>query len=224
MRKKLVLVLTLVMLMTCVPTSALALDLETIDSMVYANVDIGTASWATIELVAHLDMEAASEVIQEKILQARDTIIFSTSSWVSDEYADENESYPIFSELFPGWDLPKHQATDSYVGISPMNNWTSPYPLTDWIPLTSNTTPPPFGYFTFMPTKKTVFTAWLGESSKSFPSVNIGFAVNGTVQQYDMELIPGLSTREFTVSSGDVTIRVSSLKAEGIGKVIVRTQ
>ncbi len=62
---------------------------------------------------AYLDLETALPEMKEKILSARNTIIFSTD-WVADGFTmtvedpDGNtiRTMPNFSELFPGWDLP----------------------------------------------------------------------------------------------------------------------
>ncbi len=63
--------------------------------------------------IAYQDLDSASEEMKAKILEARKLIINNTS-WVADGYsgsrsdADGNfVSVPHFSELFPGWDLPK---------------------------------------------------------------------------------------------------------------------
>ena len=65
------------------------------------------------EEIAYLDLESASPEMKEKILSARNRIIFS-QCWVADgftlELCDEKGNVigaaPNFSELFPGWDLP----------------------------------------------------------------------------------------------------------------------
>ena len=63
--------------------------------------------------IAYQDLDSASEEMRAKILEARELIINNTA-WVADGYTasqvdpDGNEvSLPHFSELFPGWDLPK---------------------------------------------------------------------------------------------------------------------
>lgn len=71
------------------------------------------AKWEEAQDYAYLDPENASPEMREKILSARNTIIFSTD-WVADgfemrvEDRDGNviQRLPHFSELFPGWDLP----------------------------------------------------------------------------------------------------------------------
>ena len=63
---------------------------------------------------AYLDYASASAEMKEKILEARNVIIFS-SDWVADGYSGSIQNVetgevirelPVFSELFPGWDMP----------------------------------------------------------------------------------------------------------------------
>lgn len=65
------------------------------------------------EKIAYLDLESASPEMKEKILSARNQIIFS-QTWVADgfcAYVTDSEDtviavVPCFSELFPDWDIP----------------------------------------------------------------------------------------------------------------------
>lgn len=71
----------------------------------------------TLEL-AYTDISKAGPGMREKILSARETVIFR-NSWINDMgpeacfgYAvdpigKEIEFQPLFSELFPGWDAPR---------------------------------------------------------------------------------------------------------------------
>lgn len=72
---------------------------------------------------AYLDYDSASPEMQEKILEARNTIIFS-SDWVADGYSgciqnvetgETVKTLPTFSELFPGWDMPTTDITNDNV-------------------------------------------------------------------------------------------------------------
>lgn len=63
--------------------------------------------------IAYQDLKTASKEMQAKILEARKLIINSTS-WAADGYTaftiDENgkkTQLPHFSDLFPGWEMPK---------------------------------------------------------------------------------------------------------------------
>lgn len=69
--------------------------------------------WEEAQEFAYLDPENASPEMREKILSARNAIIYDTD-WVADgfemrvEDRDGNviQRLPHFSELFPNWDLP----------------------------------------------------------------------------------------------------------------------
>ena len=75
------------------------------------------------EEYAYLDLDSASEALREKILAAREVIIFH-SRWVADGYSGNIwdvetgeiiETLPAFSELFPGWDLPVYDTIQEQV-------------------------------------------------------------------------------------------------------------
>ena len=63
---------------------------------------------------AHMDInDVTSEILRDKILEARQTIIYD-NSWVADgnegyvKHADGTiEKLPCFSELFPEWNMPE---------------------------------------------------------------------------------------------------------------------
>lgn len=65
------------------------------------------------ETYAYMDLETASPEMQERILKAREEIIFS-QSWAADGVdlylvdlqTGERTQLPAFSELFPEWDVP----------------------------------------------------------------------------------------------------------------------
>lgn len=79
---------------------------------------------------AYLDLESASSEMKEKILSAREIIIYSSDGWCADgfsgtvTYADGTvERVPNFSELFPSdWDLPDDDCLDvtEYVNPEPV--------------------------------------------------------------------------------------------------------
>lgn len=81
-----------------------------------ANVQLTLEDIAQLstEEIAHLDIDTADEETKEAILSARNEIIYSRE-WVADGYSMEvvdsegnvKRTIPKFSELFPGWDLPK---------------------------------------------------------------------------------------------------------------------
>lgn len=100
------------------------------------------------EQYAYLDLDSASPSMQQKILDARNTIIFS-KDWVADGYeADVEdvstgevlETLPSFSELFPGWDLPVDESTASASNDSTLtlsSSDVSPFSNSDWLRLGS---------------------------------------------------------------------------------------
>ena len=62
---------------------------------------------------AYMPLEGAAPEMQDKILQAREEIIYSVS-WFNDEfegqfsaYTDDGLSPANFSDLFPDWDVPE---------------------------------------------------------------------------------------------------------------------
>lgn len=101
MRKALVAFLILVLIFCCFTGSVFAALSEDQESY-------------SLEEYAFMDMKNASDSMREKILEARETIIFS-KSWAADgaqlgifnvETGEIVEWLPSFSSLFPGWDVP----------------------------------------------------------------------------------------------------------------------
>ena len=216
MRKKMALILTLALLLACVPTSALASGANRTD---YVNVDIETASRSVIEEIAHLDIGVASRSLQEKIIQARDVIIFSTSSWVADEYADDFPDTPKFSDLFPSWDLPKVKTENSSSSRN-MVMVTSPTSIICSIPAATSGTAKMIG--TLYPTKAIKMKATA--SSMGCSTVNIGFSADGEVKHYEMSLGLKVSTKEYTLTGTVVGVHVSTLdtpNADGGANIVV---
>ena len=78
--------------------------------------------------LAYMDIDKADSELKEKILDARKTVIYSYS-WVNDVDVPGGISYsadpdtrevtfePLFSELFPGWDVPRNQCDLSDVPV-----------------------------------------------------------------------------------------------------------
>lgn len=96
------------------------------------------------EQYAYLDLDSASPSMQQKILDARNTIIFS-KDWVADGYeADVEdvttgevlETLPSFSELFPGWDLPVDESiasTSNDSSLTLSSSEVTPFSNSDWL-------------------------------------------------------------------------------------------
>lgn len=105
---------------------------------------------------AYMDLEEATPAMQEKILEARNDIIFH-NSWVVDghnaycERADGTiEVLPKFSELFPGWDVPVDTSGVSTTipellpipelpSISLLSDWSWTYGFTPYLEAASRT-------------------------------------------------------------------------------------
>lgn len=76
-------------------------------------------SQAEVKEWAYKDIAAAKHEVEEKIIAARDEIIFR-SSWVADGMSGfvlnpetgEEEELPQFSQLFPGWEFPKEASLE----------------------------------------------------------------------------------------------------------------
>lgn len=83
-----------------------------------ASIDVAPKTRA----LAYADFERATPAQQEKILAARNEVIFSAEGWYDDQggvYAvnvnEESKTYqevPKFSELFPDWDVPTEPDVD----------------------------------------------------------------------------------------------------------------
>ncbi|MCI8415310.1 MAG: hypothetical protein HFF00_06765 [Ruminiclostridium sp.] len=74
--------------------------------------------------LAYMDLEKAPANLKEEIIAAREQIIFNELSWSADGGYIKNadgtiEVMPIFSDLFPGWDLPGASDLNSSESISP---------------------------------------------------------------------------------------------------------
>lgn len=105
------------------------------------------AALAEAELYAYLDVDSASPAMKEKILDARNTIIFS-KDWVADghdgyvidvETDQILETLPSFSSLFPDWDLPVDNSTSPSVSLNPpfLPASLAPKSASSWLRLAS---------------------------------------------------------------------------------------
>lgn len=77
------------------------------------------SSMSSVEALAHMDLESAPVAMQDDILQAREQIIFGDQAWTVDGavsliYADGTvKPLPEFSDLYPGWDIPTVNVSES---------------------------------------------------------------------------------------------------------------
>lgn len=85
------------------------------------------AALASYEGIAYLDIDTAEPAMQEAILGAGDTVLYQ-HSWVADGYeayiqdvatGEVVQTLPTFSELFPGWQLPRAEVQE----VDPDGDW-----------------------------------------------------------------------------------------------------
>lgn len=92
---------------------------------------------------AYMDLKTAPAELHEKILNAREKIIFSSPGWVADEYIGGGEvidartgkiirTLPRFHDLFPeDWEIPVFPDEDTDCGQLPEDDGKKPFP---WLP------------------------------------------------------------------------------------------
>lgn len=77
------------------------------------------SSMASVKALAYMDLESAPVAMQDDILRAREQIIFGDQAWTVDGAvslicADGTvEMLPEFSDLYPGWDIPTRDISES---------------------------------------------------------------------------------------------------------------
>lgn len=108
MRKKLAVILALALALTALSGAVFAvgpdMDAETAAECAYLDLDAAAE-------YAYMDLDAAPEELHQKILDARNVIIYSKSWTVDGQCAitcpdGSVQPLPEFSDLFPGWDVP----------------------------------------------------------------------------------------------------------------------
>jgi len=100
-------------------------DIQGIQEEALLSIDVHTAPMEMVEALAHMDISETSDELTALVLSARNTIIFGDQMWsvhggsfVTD--ADGTVTYaPLFSDLFPGWDVPVVRVERSFI---PFNN------------------------------------------------------------------------------------------------------
>ncbi len=119
MRKKLAVILALALALTALSGAVFAagpdMDAETAAECAYLDLD-AVPEYAHLDLdaaaeYAYMDLDAAPEELHQKILDARNVIIYSKSWTVDGQCAitcpdGSVQPLPEFSDLFPGWDVP----------------------------------------------------------------------------------------------------------------------
>jgi len=177
---------------------------------------------------AYMDIDSASPEMHEKILEARETIIFS-QSWA----VDGVEAYVIdvdgtievlskFSELFPGWDVPVLDTSAAQNETETARN-TSAFAenfrtYLDAPPTSGNSAP----FFAFGHHGTYIQTTVMDLTSSR--DCNIGYSVYETGESlaYRNNLLPGQTFGIKTTSNAfNCAVRASTLSTPGWGTLRV---
>lgn len=185
---------------------------------------------------AYMDLESASDEMKEKILAARETIIYS-QGWVADGFsavvtrADGTvESLPTFSELFPEWEMPDVEVTQEELENSavtfedsiaqPMSAsyyWFYPYLRNP----SDSVNTSPFCSYTHYGSYVTTYVSSLSASE----NCNIGYSNTSTGKSlgYQNNLAVGESITLYTLYSGSIPlgIRASTFSTPGYSTMLV---
>lgn len=136
----------------CMSITAVAAPTQEFNSIERQN----EARIAAAKEIAYMDVSSASAEMQERILEARETIIES-KSWVADgwtttiTHADGTvENVPTFSECFPGWDMPVCKS-DDIMGSARAVGYDSPFSrlIRVSLPKASSTTNAPTAFYVY---------------------------------------------------------------------------
>lgn len=190
--------------------------------------------------LAYLDYDSATPEMKEKILAARNQIIFSTS-WVADGYSASIGNVktgeiirvlPSFSELFPGWDIPVLAVPDVADNALPdesqsiMNPIIDPIDPDDWVGLTTTyyylpaatnvPTNPFFSSYINSYTMGRVVRTYATSLTAS-ETINIGYsnATTGVSLGYATELYPYDELRLYNAGGINLAVRASTYSSPG---------
>lgn len=112
-------IISLLFVLSCLSIGVFASEVQTDTSIDFVNPI--TAS------TAYMNLETATPAQQEKILAARNEIMFN-NSWTTEAMSTIYETpdgkveiLPLFSDLFPGWDVPKMNSTNSTADLSKLD-------------------------------------------------------------------------------------------------------
>jgi hypothetical protein len=114
--------MSLLLVASCLVVSAFALESK-------SNIETNTVDMDT-ETFAYMNLETAPYDMKGKILEARKKIIFS-NSWVADgQYGEVLDAdgkvkrvIPQFSDIFPGWEVPKEEITLTRAYLPEIDVW-----------------------------------------------------------------------------------------------------
>ena len=221
-KKSISLILTVVLVLLLIPSTATASE-----SSIKTKLDLSKIDSEVVEL-AYMDTKSATNTMKVKILEARKEIIFS-HSWAVDEQCrllrpdGSTEALPKFSELFPGWDVPK---TNDELSSSPylkesMSSTKAPA-IFDGSVYLSNPSPvyntTPFKYFTGVNRIVVARATKLPASTKTY---NIGAERYGTTIIHALSIPVGYGI-SFPTSGGiTYNVRASTYSTPGIATMYI---
>lgn len=198
------------------------------------------------EQYAYLDLNSASTDLQEKILEARKTIIFS-QDWVADgftgyiqdvETGEILKELPSFSSVFPDWDIPiLDPVTESETvgNLSPVQMEAEITPLADldsWLRLgsfstylnsASSSNADPFVSFTMDPYSMGTSVRAYATALTSSQTCNIGFSDPSTGVSYisGTYLSPNQAVSLHGLYYTDIAVRASTFSTPGWATIAV---
>lgn len=225
--------------MTLVMAMSLAVPAGAVETAESAEEQVSRAVKAA-ERYAYLDVEKATPAMKEKILEARDVIIFNTD-WVADghqayyEDAEGNiEALPPFSEVFPGWDVPTVDAEVQVLDLGAMspqtvtpipgaNLWLKVRELRDKQIYPANSGEHQYSFYVHPHEKGTVVKTVVNSLTKN-KVCNIGYTdmYNQKYLSYKVNMKPGDDVIQTDAGYKSLGIRVSangSLENGTLGKI-----
>lgn len=206
------------------------------------------AALARAEQYAYLDLDSASPELQEKILDARNTIIYS-QDWVADGFTgyigdvrtgEILKELPTFSSLFPDWDLPildtaTESENENTIDLSPLPSEPEVVPLADldsWLRLgsfstylnaASSSNADPFVSFTMNPYSMGTSVRAYATALTSSQTCNIGFSDPSTSVSYGSGTY--LSPYQYVSLHGlyytDIAVRASTFSTPGWATIAI---
>lgn len=201
MKKITSLCLVLATLITlCAPVSAASIHSQ-----------VQTEELRRLEKIAYLDVDTASPEERQEILNARNVVIYTkdwvadgTIGWVEDITTGDVIRYiPSFSEVFPGWDIPKakipEKVTD-FIAIDALpsqqanrlSDWTYMESYRTYLEKASDTVAATPFVFVVNESYKMIYLRSYAEELTSSKTCNIGFSDFDTFESlgYKLDLGP----------------------------------
>lgn len=235
MKKITSLCLALAMLITlCVPASA---------SSVHSQVQ--TEELKRLEKIAYLDVDTASPEKRQEILNARSVVVYTKdwvadgiTGWVEDITTGEVIRYvPSFSEVFPGWDIPKAEISEKVTDFITIDGFPSQQAnrLSDWKYMNSYRTylekasdteaATPF-VFVVNENYKMMYLKSYAEELTSSKTCNIGFSDFDTFESlgYKLDLGPKEAFAISTSGRAHIYVRASTNSIPGYATMAIESR